>query len=59
VYTPAEIANIREACRIGRLALDAVGMAIKVGVTTDELDAVCHAVHVANGVSGLLAPLNS
>jgi len=44
VYAPADIANIREACRIGRLALDAVGKAIKVGVTTDELDRVCHEV---------------
>ena len=56
VYSPAEIANIREACRIGRLALDAVGAAIKVGVTTDELDKVCHEVHVANGAYP--SPLN-
>jgi len=34
VYTAAEIANIREACRIGRLALDAVGAAIKVCACT-------------------------
>jgi methionyl aminopeptidase len=37
VYTDVEIANIREACRIGRLALDTVGEAIKAGVTTDEV----------------------
>uniref|UniRef100_A0A7S2D184 Methionine aminopeptidase n=1 Tax=Octactis speculum TaxID=3111310 RepID=A0A7S2D184_9STRA len=56
VYTPENIIGIREACRIGRLALDAVGKAIRVGVTTDELDRVCHEVHVAN--NAYPSPLN-
>ena len=56
VYTPDQIANIREACQIGRIALDAIGDAIKVGVTTDELDRVCHEVHLAHGAYP--SPLN-
>jgi len=56
VYSPAEIVNIREACRIGRLALDAVGAAIKVGVTTAELDGICHQVHLDN--KAYPSPLN-
>ena len=35
-----DIAGIREACRIGRLVLDAAHAAIRPGVTTDEIDRV-------------------
>ena len=56
VYTPEEIDGIRAACQIGRLALDAVGNAIRVGVTTAELDRICHEVHVENGAYP--SPLN-
>jgi methionyl aminopeptidase len=42
VHTPEQIAGIREACRRGRLVLDAAGRAAKVGVTTDEIDRVAH-----------------
>lgn len=52
VYTPEEIEGIRAACHVGRLALDAVGRAIAPGVTTDELDRVCHEVRRSSGSSG-------
>lgn len=42
VYTEEEIAGVREACRIGRIALDAAHKACKVGVTTDEIDRIVH-----------------
>jgi methionyl aminopeptidase len=42
VYTPTEIAGIREVCRIGREILDIAGLAVKVGITTDEIDRIVH-----------------
>jgi len=42
VYAPATIELIREAGRIAAQAIQAVGDAIRPGVTTDELDAVGH-----------------
>jgi methionyl aminopeptidase len=43
IYTAAEIELIRESGRIAAGAVDAVGAAIRPGVTTDELDAIAHA----------------
>ncbi len=43
VYSPAEVARIRESGRIAAGAVDAVGAAIRPGITTDELDAIAHA----------------
>jgi len=44
VYTKDEIENdgLRHACQMGREVLDAAGKAVKVGVTTDEIDRVVH-----------------
>lgn len=42
VYTPSEIAAIREVCRIGREVLDIAGAQVRVGVTCDEIDRVVH-----------------
>lgn len=48
VYTPAELKDaddptgLRHACRMGREVLDAAGHALRVGVTTDEIDRVVH-----------------
>lgn len=42
VYTPDEIERIRAAGRIAAQAVEAVGAAIRPGVTTEELDAVGH-----------------
>ncbi|MCS0498103.1 type I methionyl aminopeptidase [Protaetiibacter mangrovi] len=42
VYSPAEIERIRTSGRIAAQAVEAVGAAIRPGITTDELDAVAH-----------------
>lgn len=42
VYAGEELVHIREACRIGRAALDAGHAIIKAGVTTEEIDKVVH-----------------
>ena len=43
VYDAAEIELIRQSGRIAARAVEAVGLAIRPGVTTDELDAIGHA----------------
>ena len=48
-YDAAEIARIRDAGRIASRAIDAVGAAIRPGVTTDELDRIGHEYLIANG----------
>ena len=48
-YTEDEIAKIRAAGRIASGALDAVGAAVRPGVTTAELDRVAHEYVIANG----------
>ena len=42
IYSPAEIERIRISGRIAAQAVDAVGAAIRPGVTTEELDAIAH-----------------
>ncbi|KAJ3135578.1 hypothetical protein HK101_004113, partial [Irineochytrium annulatum] len=42
VLSPAEIEKMREICRISREVLEEAAKAIKVGVTTDEIDRVVH-----------------
>lgn len=49
IYDSATIEKIRNAGRIASRALDAVGAAIRPGVTTDELDSIGHAFVVAAG----------
>ncbi len=49
IYDSATITKIRNAGRIASRALDAVGAAIRPGVTTDELDAIGHKFVVAAG----------
>lgn len=56
VYTAAEIAGIREACRIGREVLDLAGRAVKAGVTCDELDRIVNEATVERGAYP--SPLN-
>ncbi len=43
IYGAVEIELIRESGRIAARAIEAVGLAIRPGVTTDELDAIGHA----------------
>ena len=48
VYTPQElegtddVPGMRHACRMGREVLDVAGKALRVGVTTDEIDRIVH-----------------
>ncbi len=56
VYTPEEIAGIREACRIGREVLDIAGKAVRIGVTCDELDRIVHDETIAR--NAYPSPLN-
>lgn len=55
-YTPAQIAGIRNACRIGREVLDIGGRAVRAGVTCDEIDRVVHEASVERGAYP--SPLN-
>jgi len=48
VYTPEEIERIRTSGRIAARAVEAVGEAIRPGVTTDELDRIAHEYLVAH-----------
>jgi methionyl aminopeptidase len=48
VYSPADVELIRESGRIAAQAIEAVGAAIRPGVTTDELDAIAHEFLVAH-----------
>ena len=49
IRSKQQIEGIREACRIGRIVLDAAHAAIKPGVTTDDLDAIVHTVTIEHG----------
>jgi methionyl aminopeptidase len=49
VYSAEMIAKIRRAGRIASQALDAVGAAVRPGITTDELDVIGHNFVVAAG----------
>lgn len=48
IYSAEKIELIRESGRIAAQAIEAVGRAIRPGVTTEELDAVGHAFLIAN-----------
>jgi methionyl aminopeptidase len=48
VYTAAEIELIRESGRIAAGAVEAVGAAVRPGITTDELDAIAHEFVIAH-----------
>lgn len=48
-WGPEAISGIREACRIGRLVLDAAHATVKPGITTDEIDRVVHETTIGYG----------
>jgi methionyl aminopeptidase len=56
VKSPEEIEKMRAACLIGRKALDAGHKAIRVGITTDEIDKIVHESIISQG--GYPSPLN-
>ncbi|HEY1531965.1 MAG TPA: type I methionyl aminopeptidase [Galbitalea sp.] len=49
VYDPEQVELIRESGRIAARAVEAVGLAIRPGVTTDELDAIGHGYMIEHG----------
>ena len=55
-YKPGQIDTLRKCCQVARGALDAVVRAVRPGVTTEELDKICHAYITAHG--GYPSPLN-
>ena len=56
IKTPAQIAGIREACKLNTAVLDEVSKYIKKGMSTEEINQIVHNFTVANG--GIPAPLN-
>ena len=48
-YSAQRVEQIRESGRIAAQAIDAVGAAIRPGVTTEELDIIAHEFIIANG----------
>eukprot|EP00559_Dactyliosolen_fragilissimus_P006616 CAMPEP_0184865262 /NCGR_PEP_ID=MMETSP0580-20130426/17462_1 /TAXON_ID=1118495 /ORGANISM="Dactyliosolen fragilissimus" /LENGTH=454 /DNA_ID=CAMNT_0027364379 /DNA_START=25 /DNA_END=1389 /DNA_ORIENTATION=+ len=56
VKTPAQIEKMRAAGRVAREVLDIAGRAVKVGVTTDEIDNLVHAETIKRGAYP--SPLN-
>jgi len=56
VRTPEVIEKMRVACRAAAEVLQTVGAAVAPGVTTDELDALCHEECIRRG--GYPSPLN-
>ena len=49
VKSKTQIEKMRAACRLGRFVMDVVARHIAPGVTTDELDRICHVTTIANG----------
>lgn len=57
VKTPEEQAKMRVVGRLTADVLDMIGEYVKPGVTTDELDAICHE-YIVNEQEAIPAPLN-
>jgi methionyl aminopeptidase len=55
--TPEEIAGMRVACRLASEVLDYITPFVKPGVTTEELDRLCHD-YIVNVQHSIPAPLN-
>ena len=49
VKSCVQIEKMRASCRLARHVMDCVARAVGVGVTTDDLDRICHVVTVSNG----------
>ncbi|MBF0255588.1 MAG: type I methionyl aminopeptidase [Gammaproteobacteria bacterium] len=57
IKTPAEIDKMRVAGRLAAEVLEMIGPHVQPGVTTDELDALCHD-YIVNTQQAIPAPLN-
>src|SRR5690606_1429481 len=57
IKTPAEIEKMRVAGRLAAEVLEMIGEHVRPGITTDELDRLCHD-HIVNVQKAIPAPLN-
>lgn len=57
IKTPEEIAKMRVACKLAAEVLEMIAPHVVVGVTTDELDQICHD-YIINEQQAIPAPLN-
>ena len=57
IKTPDEIEKMRVAGRLAADVLVMIGPFVKAGITTDELDKICHA-YIVNEQQAIPAPLN-
>lgn len=57
IKTPAEIEKMRVAGRLAAEVLEMIAPHVQAGVTTDELDAICHD-YIVNQQQAIPAPLN-
>lgn len=57
IKTPAEIAKMRVAGRLAAEVLEMIGPYVKAGITTEELDGICHD-YIVNVQHAIPAPLN-
>lgn len=57
IKTPEEITKMRVAGKLAAQVLDMIGPHVKVGVTTDELNTICHN-YIVNELDAIPAPLN-
>ena len=55
--TDSEIGGMREAGRLAAEVLDLIAPQVEVGMTTGELDRICHD-HIVNVQKAIPAPLN-
>ncbi len=57
IKTPEDIAGMRIAGRLAAEVLEMIGEHVRVGITTDELNRLCHE-HIVNVQKAIPAPLN-
>ncbi len=57
IKTPEEIEKMRIAGRLAAEVLEMIGEHVKIGVTTDELNTICHD-YIVNVQDAVPAPLN-
>jgi methionyl aminopeptidase len=57
IKTPEEIAKMRVAGRLAAQVLEMIEPFVKAGITTNELDRICHD-YIVNDLAAIPAPLN-
>ncbi len=57
IKTPEEQDKMRTAGRLAARVLDIIGEQVRAGISTDELDGICHD-YIVNTLDAVPAPLN-